>query len=140
MVNTVLAITRESDFSWRCGLRRIRRHLTLHNFKQIIIYIYGQDFEKKLEKPDFWPIYGTFFKILGKSDFFRKIRLCHFSTFIKLLTSCKKSGNSYDPIPRKTRTDVRTYGRRRIHRTFMQAWVQFGKNRLFFENLASSLF
>ena len=62
-------------------------------------------FPAKVKKPHFWPYFR---KILNDPDFFRKIRLCHFVSFIVLQLHAKFWKDPMIGFREKLRTDGRT--------------------------------
>ena len=85
----VPTIQPEPDFSWTCGFRQMLDNV------ELIMYIKFQkllmtgcrDMDKKHQK---YPQNGGFPPFVTPQDFFSKIGLCHFCTFMVDLTSCKK--------------------------------------------------
>ena len=76
------AISREPDFSWTCGFRRIiEDHKTFH-FTEKKVHINELDFRQITEKPIFGPFWDLFDHFWANGIFFEKIGLCHFFTFI----------------------------------------------------------
>ena len=83
-------------------------------------------FPAKVKKPHFWPY---FWKILNDPDFFRKIRLRHFVSFIVLQLHAKFWKDPMIGFREKLRTDRQTHRHTdrqgSIYRTNLQSrWVQ----------------
>ena len=72
--------SREPDFSQTWGLRRKLDNNKMLHFRPLLAKTNDSILHKSPKKP----ILGTFGQIWAERDFSRKIRLCHFSTFMNL--------------------------------------------------------
>ena len=113
------SVTREPDFFQTCSFQRMIENHNMFDFRTLRTNISWLNFLLKCKNP----IFGAFLALFApnwQNQIFPewKIGLCHVLTLIDLYLHAKKSEKSYDPLPRKIRTD----GQHWIHTTSL-SWV-----------------